>query len=166
MVTCSWPWSKPWVTTVNHGWAYGHEDHSWFTVVSHSYHLYEFCYYFTLYIAFCFNSSLPKLQGMLPKGQKLNCYTVSEYGLTTPDLCDFWSGWLVRAPDFWSQGHGFKYHWSLNSSHDFTMLRCIEPFMITLPSSRYGLNYVEGYVKHQIIIMWLSPPFPYCHINL
>ena len=47
----------------------------------------------------------------------------------------------------------------VNSTHDCTVTERHEPFIITLPSFRYGLNNVERAVKHQ-------PSYPadlHCH---
>ena len=61
-------------------------------------------------------------------------------------------GRAVRAPDFGSQGPMFASCWRRNSALDCVALHCIEPFIITFPSSRYDLNNVDRYVKHKIII--------------
>ena len=39
-----------------------------------------------------------------------------------------------------------------NPAHGFTVCHCTEPFIVTLPFSRYDLNNVERPVKHQPII--------------
>ena len=59
--------------------------------------------------------------------------------------------WLVLPTG--SRGPGFESCWRWNSSDDFMTLHCTEPFIITLPSSRYDLNNVERDVKHQTIII-------------
>ena len=60
---------------------------------------------------------------------------------------------MISAADLGSQGPSFESHWRRqNSAHDCMALHCTEPFIITLPLSRHGLNNVARDVKHQIII--------------
>ena len=40
-------------------------------------------------------------------------------------------------------------------SYDCMALYCTEPFIITLPSSRYDLNYMERDMTHQTIVLFL-----------
>ena len=58
-------------------------------------------------------------------------------------------GRVVSAPNFGPQGPGFESHWRQNSAHDCTVLHCTNPFIVTLPSSRYGLNNVETDIKYK-----------------
>ena len=46
-----------------------------------------------------------------------------------------------------------------NPAHYYMPLNCTEPFIITLPSSRYDLSDVERDGKHQIIIIVSSRAF-------
>ena len=62
-------------------------------------------------------------------------------------------GRVVSAPDFGSRGPELKSR--ENSSHGCTAFQCTETFIIILPLSRYDLNNVEMYVKHQTIIIIL-----------
>ena len=56
---------------------------------------------------------------------------------------------FVFKPDiFWLASHARR-----DSAHDYSALHWREPFIITLPSSRYDLNNVERDVKHQIILI-------------
>ena len=52
----------------------------------------------------------------------------------------------------WITGLGIESCWRQNSALECTALQCKEPFIITLPSSRYDLYNVERDVKHQIMI--------------
>ena len=54
---------------------------------------------------------------------------------------------MVSAPDFGSRGPRFESCWRQNSAHDCMVLHCTEHFIVTLPSSRYDLNDIEGDVK-------------------
>ena len=49
-----------------------------------------------------------------------------------------------------SRGPGFKSQWRQTSAH---ALNYAEPFIISLPSSRYDFNNVERDVKYQILII-------------
>ena len=63
------------------------------------------------------------------------------------------------ASNFRSWGPGFESHWRRNPAHYYMPLNCTEPFIITLPSSRYDLSDVERDGKHQIIIIVSSRAF-------
>ena len=67
---------------------------------------------------------------------------------------------MVNAPNFDSQGFGFKSYWRQNSAHGCMALLCTEPFIITLKSSRYDLNNVERDIKHQTIMCSLITLHP------
>ena len=70
--------------------------------------------------------------------------------------------WAVSTPDFRSQGRGFESCWKWDSSWTLMVLHCTEPFMLTLPSSRYYWNTVERDIKslthpsiHYTFIGWV-----------
>ena len=75
------------------------------------------------------------------------------------------SGWpSVIAPTCGSRGAGFKSHWRQNSACDRLVRSCIEPFIITLPSSLCDLNNVERDKKKNkkkqkntiVSVFWIS----------
>ena len=53
--------------------------------------------------------------------------------------------WLA---DFGSRGPGFESLWRQNSTHDYMVFHCTEPFIINLPSC--DIDNVERAVKHQL----------------
>ena len=59
-------------------------------------------------------------------------------------------GWVVSAPDRITRP-GFKSCWRMHCTHDCMALQSMEPFIFTLPLSRYDLNNVERDVTHQIL---------------
>ena len=70
-------------------------------------------------------------------------------------------GWLSSTPDLGSQGPVFESCYRRDSAHDCKMLHCIEPFIVTLPLSRYDLDNVESDIKLQTNIIVNQKQFLY-----
>ena len=60
--------------------------------------------------------------------------------------------WWLASPSLDHKVPGLRW----NSTCVCTTLHCTEPFIITLPSSRYDLNNVERDIKQQIIIIIIN----------